>query len=413
VSTNDSGSIRVKDVVKQLEPQKDKDDRDPNKTTFSQEGEKAQYSGVSGKRIQSLEDLIDFFHIDLLKWKIKRWECTSYESHTRMRRVDCSFTVKTGYARIDDEHKVVPLYRVWALLEENRPLILLDDVKGEILQEIRKFAPKYPKLPVVKTVPGSHLLEINLFDLHFGKLVWDQEAGDNYDVKIARELFMRCIAQMAQYAKTFPIDRVVFPVGNDFFNVDSEANTTTKGTPQDEDTRWKKTFILGRKLIIEAIDALSVIAPVDVPVIPGNHDATRAFYLGDALECWYHKSPRVTIDNSPKVRKYYGYGKCLIGLTHGKDEKLEDLVAIMAAEVPDLWAQTKYREWHLGDKHHQKVISWQSAREYKGVVVRIMRSLASTDAWHYKKGFVCNIRAGEGFIWHKEHGAICQFTATI
>lgn len=381
--------------------------------SFKQEGERARLEAITDKRIESLDDLVAHFNIDLHKWKIRQWECASYESHAKLRRVDRQFRVKAGYARLDDEHMVVPLYRVWARLEENRPLIMLESVKEEILDELKKFSPRYPKLPTTKQSASSHLLEVNLFDVHFGKLVWDKEAGENYDIKIARGLFLNCISEFIRYSKPFAIDRIVFPVGNDFFNVDSEANTTTKGTPQDEDTRWKKTFVLGRKLIIEAIDTLSAIAPVDVPVIPGNHDATRAFYLGDALECWYHNSPRVSIDNSPKVRKYYSYGKCLIGLTHGSDEKLQDLPSIMAQEVPGLWAATKYREWHVGDKHHKNEISWESTKEYKGVVVRLMRSLASTDAWHYKTGFIGNVRAGEGMIWGKDRGLICQFTAAL
>lgn len=366
----------------------------------------ARAEGITDRRITSIDALVEFFKIDLRVWKIKQYECAAYESHVKIRRYDHG-------RRTDDEHKVVPLYRVWARLEENRPLILLSDVKAEILEEIKAKLPKRPAPIRYPKHKDGVCLEVTLFDLHFGKLVWDEEAGDNYDIKIAREVFNRAVGQLLAYSRMYHVEQIVFPVGNDFFNVDNSANTTTGGTKQDEDTRWKKTFKAGRILLSEAIIQMASIAPVYVPVIPGNHDAERAFYLGDSLECRFFKYPSVTIDNGAKVRKYYRYGANLIGYAHGKEEKEGDLPTLMAQEAPALWAATKYREFHLGDKHHKKEIHWKSTEEYKGVVVRYMRSLASTDVWHYGKGYVGNVRAGEAFIWHPKAGLVCQLTAAI
>jgi hypothetical protein len=379
-----------------------------NDFSIKQDGKDANIVAVSQKRIQSLEELIEFFKIDLNKWTIKKWECSSYESHTNIKQYEVDGKVHT-------EHKVVPLYRVWAQLQENRPLILLNDIKLEIIKELKEYSPKIQKINYNKqdTKRKPCLLEINIFDLHFGKLAWNEETGVNYDIKIAREVFFTCLFQLLEQSKNYNIEKILFPVGNDFFNVDNKLNTTSAGTPQDEDTRWKKTFKLGRQLIIDAIEHLRQIAPVDVLIVPGNHDVERIFYLGDALECFYHKCDDVKIDNGAKVRKYYRYGKCLIGYTHGRDEKIYELPHIMASEEPILWANTKYREWHLGEIHHKKEIKWISTEEFKGVTVRFMRSLAGTDAWHYSKGYISALRAGEGFIWDKENGLICQFTASI
>lgn len=380
---------------------------DPNSPfTFKQNGNTAQAQGLSNKRVQSLEDLVSFFKIDLDKWKVKKWECSAYESHTKLRHYN-------GEQRLDDEHKVVPLYRVWALLEENRPLILLNDIKADMIAELKTFSHKYPKIEYKKDKDRKYLFEVSIFDLHFGKLTWDEETGSNFDIKIAREVFLTCLNQLIEQAKNYQIERIVFPIGNDFFNVDNHQETTVNGTPQDEDTRWKKTFVRGRQLIVEAIDILRMIAPVDVLVIPGNHDFTRSFYLGDAIECWYHNCKEVNVDNGAKIRKYYQYGKCLIGYTHGSDEKYAELPYIMANEEPQLWAETSYREWHLGDKHHKKDIKWMATEEYKGATVRFLRSLTSTDAWHYSKGYVNQIRAGEGFIWDRNNGLVCEFSANL
>jgi hypothetical protein len=78
------------------------------------------------------------------------------------------------------------------------------------------------------------------------------------------------------------------------------------------------------------------VAPVDVLIVPGNHDRERMFYAGAALECWYHGSPNVLVDNGAQLRKYYSLGKNLIGFTHGSEEKFTMLPGIMAHEVPQL-----------------------------------------------------------------------------
>ena len=153
------------------------------------------------------------------------------------------------------------------------------------------------------------------------------------------------------------------------------------------------------------IDRCSQVAPVDVLVVRGNHDEERTFYLGDALECWYHTNPNVMIDNAAKSRKYYQFGKNLIGFSHGYDEKLDKLPMIMSLEVPEMWAQATYREFHTGDKHHKFDTS------ENGIVVRILRALAAPDAWTYNKGYIGSIRAAESFMWHPTNGVVAQFTA--
>jgi hypothetical protein len=82
---------------------------------------------------------------------------------------------------------------------------------------------------------------------------------------------------------------------------------------------------------------------------------------------------------------------------------------MMAMEAPELWAKSIYREIHTGDKHNKKDIIY-SANEGNGVVVRILRSLAASDAWTFSKGFN-SLRAAESFLWDKEKGLIAQFTA--
>jgi hypothetical protein len=274
--------------------------------------------------------------------------------------------------------------------------------------DAKKLHAVYPKLKHAP-IRGGMLYEIGIPDLHFGRLSWEEETGEDYDIKIARRMVDSVLRNLLSYADKFPINRILLPLGNDFFNVNDKEENTSHGTRQQEDTRWQKTFKTGRIMATGMIDLCAAIAPVDVVIVPGNHDEERIFYLGDALECWYHACSQVKIDNRAVKRKYYTYGKNLIGLSHGSEEQ-KKLTALMPLEVPELWSTSKYREWHCGHIHRKSDMV-QRVDEELGIVIRVLRSLAPADAWTFEHGFVGAVQAAEAFMWHPENGIVAQFTA--
>ena len=161
--------------------------------------------------------------------------------------------------------------------------------------------------------------------------------------------------------------------------------------------------------MVKVVEMCSTIAPVDVLIIKGNYDEERTFYMGEYLCAWFHQNPNVFIDNRAMGRKYYLYGKSLIGFTHGDGGpskiKLDKYASLMPVEVPDLWAKSNYREWHLGHIHHK-----YETKEENGVVVRFLRSLVPFDSWTYDQGFSEPLRAAESFVWDYEKGLLAQFT---
>ena len=404
------GNVKRKEFELPKSSGKDFNISEGTKITGNQDGSQ-EMSGKSTIEIKSLNDLLIFFKVNSDEWSVEKWECTTFQSHVKLRHYDTDKESKIGYYRTDDEHKVVDLYRVWARMSPNIPMQDLKFIESSILDRIKKFSPKYKKIKY-KKYDHPVMQEINIFDLHLGKRAWMPETGTEFNLEIAQEIFNICLIDLINKGASFNRDCILFPVGNDFFNSDDLHNTTTSGRHvQDEDERWRRTFDVGVQLIRGAIDLLQNVAPVVVPIIPGNHDRQRSQYLGYALEGWYHNNPNVTIDNGPKLRKYFQYGNCLIGFTHGHDEKLEELPIIMANEVPEMHASAKFKEWHLGDKHFKKDIKWLSTEEMKGITVRRLRSLSGTDAWHYKKGYAANVRAAESFIWDKENGLVSMFSA--
>jgi len=359
-------------------------------------------------RMMTKEGVLAQFRVDENQWKVESFKVKTSEGYRKDRQV--SWHVKGGNVisgDVEDTGKmlVVPLFHIEVRLKRKTEEIRARNVLEELVEDARKFAPKYPRVKYPKQKDGL-LYEIAISDLHFGRLTWHSESGKDFDVRIAERDVHKVLDELLRYSTSHAISRILLPLGNDFFNVNSKTNTTVNGTLQQEDTRWQKTFKLGRELAVGMIDKCARIAPVDVLIVKGNHDEERTFYLGEALECWYNRNPNVSIDNGAKARKYYSFGSNLIGFTHGSSEKLERLPMLMTLEVPELWAASTHREFHTGHKHRK----YETSEE--GITIRILRALAEVDAWTYEKGFIGSQRAAEGFMWHPTKGLVAQFTAS-
>lgn len=283
----------------------------------------------------------------------------------------------------------------------------------DIITEMKKMT-QSPTPSVKKPTNGmcTNLLEISVPDLHIGKLSWDKETGEDYDIDIAIKRYKDAVQDLVSRTHPDYIERILLPIGNDLLNVDNKMNTTTQGTPQSSDSRFGKIFRTVKNLMIETVDMLSAIAPVDVLIIPGNHDEATMFTLGELLEAWYRESDRVRIFNSPKLRKYYEYGKNMIMFTHGDKEKHAELGQIAAHEQAEMWGRTKYREVHLGHLHKSKSIQYTTGDEFPGFKIRILPSLCGTDAWHHAMGYL-SAKAAKAFLWHKEKGLITEHTYNL
>jgi len=188
-------------------------------------------------------------------------------------------------------------------------------------------------------------------------------------------------------------------------HVDSKRGQTTHGTQMDFDSRYIRVF---RRLVAvhqRAVDLLRQVAPVDVKIVPGNHDEHVAFHLGEVLATRYESVKNVAVDNGPALRKYYDYGVNLFGFAHGDAEKVTELPLVMARERPEMWARCSSREWHIGHKHIAEKVSWREQDLFsdKGVRVRRLTSLSAHDAWHTKYAYM-DRRACEAFLFHRDAG---------
>lgn len=243
------------------------------------------------------------------------------------------------------------------------------------------------------------MLELPIMDFHLGKLAWSGETGDDdYDLKIAEALWRKTIDDLLDKACGFSkIDKILFPVGQDFFHFDTPSVTTTSGTQLDSDTRWQKMFRKGVELLVWAVEQCRRIAPVEVLWIPGNHDQMLSYAATVGLAQRYTNSETVKVDLLATPRKYRLYGKNLIGFTHGEKEGRR-IDGLMQIEAPVLWGASYWREMHMGHLHAEFTTS------KNGIVFRRISAVTAPDSWHVENGFLGSTRQAQAFLWDKELG---------
>ncbi len=339
--------------------------------------------------IHTLEGLIEYCQVDLTVWEVEKFVAKKWEM---------------GSVGTDGKPTTTPLFQVKAWLKrkqaESNVLESVEKLKAELKAEFKGI--RSPYKPIIRSAKKSgYMLEVNIPDLHVGKLAWSQETGyQDYDAKIAVNLFNTALESIIDRSGDYRFDKILFVVGNDLLHTDNRQGTTEAGTPVDTDGRYHKSFLSARRMITSAIERLRLLAPVDVVVVPGNHDTLSAWHLGDSLECTFMNCPDVTIDNTPLPRKYYQFGKVMLMLTHGNKGKLLDYPVLMAVERPGMFGATIHREAHTGHTHATKV------QEVHGVRIRTVAALCPPDSWHSENAFVGNVRSAEGFIWNKDAGLV-------
>lgn len=340
------------------------------------------------RKIKTPEDALRYAEVDTSIWEIDKFTVNKYEQGSK-----------------NNDTGDVAVVELWQVKVWLRRLVTPEEQKSfDYLRSVISSSKWKPlKVPNKRVGKNPHMLEISLFDAHFGKLCWEKETGNDYDTSIAAKYYLNAVDDLLADNKDLEIEKILFPVGQDFFNVDNLRGETTSGTPQDVDSRYHRVFCKGYEATIAAIERCRKVAPVDIVFIEGNHDTLAGWHLTHSLAECYKDESDVTVDYGPKSRKYIRYGKTLLGITHGDKTKPSDLPTFMARESSEHWHECDHYEWHTGHLHTEKKLQ-QAGDEVCGVVVRVLPSLSGTDRWHYQKGYVLNRKAAMAFAYHKEHG---------
>lgn len=372
---------------------------DEGKSLHTDFGEQSGTVTTRSSDIRTLEQAIKAANVDTNEWIVDRhtinsWEVTIAKKGTGTGKPETftNFQVKVWLRRKSAAEKSI-----------ERIVKTLNHPASRIT----------PHVSLARSGQRS-LLELALYDAHFGMLAWGQETGENYDLKIARDRYVTAVDDLLGKAKGFGVERIIFPIGNDFFHMDSECAVTPRSKNHlDKDGRLCKILEIGEEAVTYAIERCAKVAPVDVFWIPGNHDPLLSYNLCRVVAAYFRQSPTIKVDTSPLARKYLRYGNTLLGFTHGCDENHNTLPSLMASERPKDFGAVETREFHLGHFHKRRETHFNGVDSKHSVTVRILPSLAGTDAWHFQKGYVGGKRAADALLYDYETGFSGTFTSVV
>lgn len=280
--------------------------------------------------------------------------------------------------------------------------IIRETINGFVAKTKNIFKPS----PAPKTLTSDLLTCYVIGDCHAGMYAWKEETGEDVDTDIiARDI----ITAADRLIQTSPkSDECLILQLGDFLHADSAAGVTPmSGNKLDVDTRLPRVIRIGIQTLRYYIEsALKKHKIVRVRNVAGNHDPNIYIVLVESLKGYYHKEPRVIIEDSARPFWTYCFGKNLIGVTHGHAGPPTRLPGVLAVDAQEFWSKTDFKYVHHGHIHTKRVF------EDMGVIVESFRTLTGKDAWHQEQGY----RSGRemvSIVYHKDYGEIERHVAGI
>lgn len=360
-------------------------------------GENLSADLYSTNRVKTVQELMEFHEVDQDKWEEERLVTNYWE-------VGCKVQIGTVWQIVTEPlHQLKVTFKrkvgkidVAHLLESMQPPKELPQGKSAVVA--------ISTTSKAKAVKDKVAIELMVTDFHLGKIGFDPHTLEfNWSLEKCKDVLADIVTDTLDRFDPSKIDHFILPVGNDFYNIDSEGNMTTAGTPQMTAHFWQQLFAYGCGLNYEAIRRLKEVAPVYVYMIPGNHDRNSVFSLGEVMKARFHGDSQVIVDNSYSPRKWHQFGAGMVGYSHG-DHPMKNLFSAASLDRPQMFAATKHRAIHTGHLHKNKVTEIVMKDEEGGVEIEICPSLSPMDMWHYKNLYIGSMRRSKAFVWDKGEG---------
>lgn len=243
-------------------------------------------------------------------------------------------------------------------------------------------------------------------DPHAGLYSWAEETGAHFDLAEYERVANAAVDRLV--ASTPPSAVALFNDKGDTTHADNSKNRTPQsGHALDVHGRHAEVVRVNLRVKRRQISRmLEKHGLVVVRIDPGNHDPETALMIALMLAAIYENEPRVEVVTSPNPYWYYAWGRNLIGTCHGDGAKGKDLPLLMATDQPELWGQTTFRLWLVGHVHHKDV------KDYNGVTVEYVRTLAPADAWAHGAGYRSK-RDMQAITLHRDFGEVERHTCNM
>ena len=277
------------------------------------------------EEVKSLDELIEKCNIDTDKWDI-----TKYVQNFWGNGGNPHWQVKAWLAKKSAEQVFQDSFVDF--------LASYQPVSQEVMSP--KFVPEKP----------NGMLVINKQDSHLNK--WDVDGDNDVTSRMAKIMYkVDVIATQAQLSNN--LEEITYIIGSDEFNSEY-TNATTKGTPQQNTHTYHTSFeyICNHEVLMITM-LLQHAKHVNVVYVAGNHDEFVGWHMVNWLQTYFRNTDRLTIDDSPKYRKYVSYGNSALMFNHGDAIKPAKLAGLFPIEYRDQWSFHHNFYIFTGDKHHE------------------------------------------------------------
>lgn len=266
------------------------------------------------EKVLSKDDLLELGYSEKEIFRMKMPVKSTKVTQTFQQKLTIKFVKRAPINTFSDE-KFFELYE-----KEFKEFLAYDNVYTSLLKS--KFDDKKPKISNKEKYDSEKLLVIPDVELHLGKLASKFDSTDSYDYKKALYRYIKTILEAEKVQEKYKTKEICMTIGNDFFNTDTEQNTTTAGTEQHNDTRFQQMIANGIVAHVWAIERMkNNCEKVIIKFNPGNHDYLTDYTLFMQLYYLYRNDPKVEVECKVKDSRWatgLEWNNNLIIFAHGK-----------------------------------------------------------------------------------------------
>lgn len=323
---------------------------------------------AKGKRVITLEDLLELHEIDKKLYEVIKFKANVWEGQQKDK---------------NDEPVILQLHQVSAEIKPIRQIVewrqTLLDVFNDHIQPINKKRIK--QSDKVGVIPH--------FDLHIDKYP--------NDTLSYLETINQKTMELLELFKQQGVSKVLYINGGDYYNSDWK-HKTSKGTEQHNTMSEKESFKIWLQHQIQLLDTIADKFPLEALYVSGNHDDLKNQALADAIDIYFSKNERVHINNDDSYRKYFERGDTTIGTGHGDGVKTTDLLSVFSQEQ-GLNKYNYYLKWHI---HHEL------KQLFGNLLIQTFASPSNASERDKKMGYITNGKL-LGQIYDKKDGKFAEF----
>lgn len=336
---------------------------------------------LSPKEKASPDRVLEILGYDPYEWEFVMMSFSNWQQHTKEQNTKELYAVK---------FKIKPKTKE---LNPNEMLDIIDNVFNKKIKPIN-----LPKKVKDTELDKDSVTVLGAVELHLGKEAREFDVGENYNVDIAIERYETIVNVLCEEQEYRKSNKLVYGIGNDFINIDTPDNTTTKGTFQCGGISSYELFDIGLRLQLQSLLTLrEKYNEIEVFLVKGNHANQLEYALFRALQQRFINDDVINFKDDYKEVQAIKMGNTSVFMTHG-DSNYKRIVESMSKEFHKIYGDTEHRYILLGHLHHKQKID-----ELNGFTVFRLSSPSGIDRWHYKERYVSQ-PGQEIFTFSKENG---------